>query len=235
MNLNFLYKSYDHVRYENGKHVSGPTGGANRAVKVEPNISGNEGFTVTLYNLDGNHSLWQNNVQMSPKQMKITEQTLNMVVLRGYGFDMMGGAFADYGLTIFFQEGEVEKCILHLHDRNVDIEYLKAGRTNEANPNQVENGLELLKSFLVKWINVYPMDVKRSIAIKTDELNNEGVSYYQQGDIERAIYYFNEAIEVMPINEDALKNLIICYRRTGKYKEQMEIEEQLDYIKSMIG
>ena len=62
MNLNFVFKSPDHIRYENGKHVSGPHGGAGRAVKVEPNISGGEGYTVTLYNLDGNHPVWQSNI-----------------------------------------------------------------------------------------------------------------------------------------------------------------------------
>ena len=89
MNLNFIFKSSDHLRYENGIHVSGPHGGAGRAVKVEPNVSGNEGYTVTIFNLDGNHPVWQNNVQMAPKQMKIIQQTNDKVVLRGYGHDMM--------------------------------------------------------------------------------------------------------------------------------------------------
>lgn len=123
-NLNFVFKSSDHLRYENGRHVSGPHGGARRAVKVEPNISGNQGYTVTIFNLDGNHPVWQNNVQMAPKQMKIIEETANKIVLRGYGHDQMGSSFADYGLTIWYQGEEVEKCILHMHDRNVDIEYL---------------------------------------------------------------------------------------------------------------
>jgi hypothetical protein len=125
MNLNFVFKSPDHLRYENGKHVSGPHGGAGRAVKVEPNISGGEGYTVTLFNLDGNHPVWQNNVQMAPKQMKIIQQTADKIVLRGYGHDAMGASFADYGLTLKLKNGEVENFILHMHDRNVDIEYQK--------------------------------------------------------------------------------------------------------------
>lgn len=124
MNLNFIFKSSDHLRYENGIHVSGPHGGAGRAVKVEPNVNGNEGFTVTIFNLDGNHPLWQNNVQMAPKQMKIIQQTNDRVILRGYGYDIRGASFADYGLTILFENNQVNKCILHLHDRKVDLEYL---------------------------------------------------------------------------------------------------------------
>ena len=69
MILNFLFESSDHLRYENGIHVAGPHGGANRAVKVEPNINGcsgynlqgGDGYIVTIYNLDGAHPVWQNN------------------------------------------------------------------------------------------------------------------------------------------------------------------------------
>lgn len=126
MNLDFIFKSSDHLRYENGQLVAGPFGIANRAVKVEPNINGGEGYTVTLFNLDGNHPVWQNNVQMAPKQMKIITQTENEITLRGFGFDGRGGSFADYGMTIAIDsDNEIYKCVLHMHDRGVDIEYLK--------------------------------------------------------------------------------------------------------------
>ncbi len=121
--LNFVFKSSDHIRYENGRQVTNLTGGANRAVKVEPNTSGGEGYTATLFNLDGNHPVWQNNIQMAPKQMKIIQQNDEKVVLRGYGNDPMGASFSDYGLSIFFTDKQVTKCILHMHDRGVDIEY----------------------------------------------------------------------------------------------------------------
>ena len=121
---NYLFISSDHLRYENGVHVSGPHGGARRAVKVEPNISDGEGYSVTLYNLDGDHPIWQNNVQMAPKQMKVVEKSSDIIVLRGYGRDATGASFADYGLTTYLQNGVVQKCILHMHDRGIDIEYL---------------------------------------------------------------------------------------------------------------
>jgi hypothetical protein len=123
-NLNFVFKSSDHLRYENNRHVDGPHGGANRAVRVEPNITGGKGYSVTLYNLDGNHPIWQNNVQMATKQMEVIEDIENKVVLRGYGQDTIGASFADYGLTIYYADYEPIKCVLHMHDRNVSIEYL---------------------------------------------------------------------------------------------------------------
>lgn len=58
MNLDFVFKSSDHLRYENGVHVSGPHGGAGRAINIEPNNAGcegyviqpDDGFIVTLFN-----------------------------------------------------------------------------------------------------------------------------------------------------------------------------------------
>lgn len=126
-----LFKSSDHIRYQNGQNVSGHNYGSNRAVKIEKNISGKEGYSVTIYNLDGNHPVWQNNVQMGAKPMKITSVTNEKIVLRGFGYDeravAMGAgedaSFAHYGLSIFLKSGTVDKIVLHMHDRNVDIEY----------------------------------------------------------------------------------------------------------------
>jgi hypothetical protein len=120
----FVFASSDHIRYENGQHVAGPHGGAGRAIKVEPNRNEPGSVLVTMYNLDGNHPVWQNNVQMAPKKMKAIEETTEKLVLRGYGHDMMGSPFSDYGLTIKKADGKLDKCILHMHDRHVDIEYL---------------------------------------------------------------------------------------------------------------
>ena len=41
------------------------------STRYQKNIQGEEGYTVTMYNLDGVHPLWKNNVQMAPKRMKI--------------------------------------------------------------------------------------------------------------------------------------------------------------------
>lgn len=117
----FFFKSSDHLRYQNGKHVSGPHGEAPRAIKVEDNISGNEGYIVTMFNINGGQAV----VQMAPKQMKLIESDNQKTILRGFGIDAMGSSFADYGLTIFHNNGSIEKCILHMYERGVDIEYLQ--------------------------------------------------------------------------------------------------------------
>lgn len=131
MSLNFLFKSSSHTRFENGKQVSPTQVGVNRAIKVDSN---GEYFIVTLYNLDGNHPVWQNNIQMAPKQMKVVHRENDRIILRGFGQDEMGASFADYGLTIEIVNKQVSKCILHMHDRKVDIEYVKGSELQNTEP-----------------------------------------------------------------------------------------------------
>lgn len=138
MSLNFTFTSSDHLRYENKILVSGPHGGARRAIKVEPNINGCEGYDVengdgyivTTFNLDGVHPVWQNNVQMSPKPMRVIENSEKLIILRGFPtramspFGWIDFDGQDYGLSIHLDNGTITKCVLHMHDRNVDLEYL---------------------------------------------------------------------------------------------------------------
>lgn len=119
------FDSSDHIRFQNGQNISGHNFGCNRRIVVEKNIHGEEGYTVTMYNLDGVHPLWQNNVQMAPKRMRIVNVDSNIVQLRGYGFDMMGASFADYGISLLIENDVISRAQLDMYDRNISIVYLK--------------------------------------------------------------------------------------------------------------
>lgn len=121
----FRFDSTDHIRYQNGIDVSGHNYGCHRQIEIKNNINGGEGYTVTIFNLDGNHPLWGSNVQMAPKQMKIINVVDNIISLRGFGYDMMGSPFSDYGIDIYFDNKEIEKIKLKMFDRNIELEYLK--------------------------------------------------------------------------------------------------------------
>jgi hypothetical protein len=137
---NVCFVSNSHQRYENGVPVCGLLQGFKRAIKIEDNINGGEGYTVTVFNLDGNHLVWGNNVQMAPKPMKVIQQSAEKIVLRGFGYDKMAFAmgageaasFAHYGLSIILKNEEIDKILLHMHDRNVDIEYFKEMDSQES-------------------------------------------------------------------------------------------------------
>lgn len=74
-----------------------------------------------------------------------------------------------------------------------------------------ESELKQFIEFKNSW-NTLPFQEKMEIAVKSDYLTNKGVDFFEQGDIEMAIYYFELVLKVMPINDDALKNLRACYR-----------------------
>ena len=121
----YVFDSSDHIRFQNGKDVSGHNYGAHRRIVIEKNIEGGEGYTVTMYNMDGVHPLWQDNVQMSPKRMRIESVYDNIVDMRGYGYDSLGGLFSDYGVVLLIDNNEVSRVQLNMFDRNISIVYLK--------------------------------------------------------------------------------------------------------------
>lgn len=120
-----IFTSSDHIRFQNGVDVSGHNHGANRRFIIERNIDGNDGYSVTMYNLDGNHPFWQNNIQMATKQMRIESVSDNIIQMRGYGVNQLGASFADYGIVLLIEEKTIKRIQLNLYDRNISIVYLK--------------------------------------------------------------------------------------------------------------
>lgn len=128
------FDSSDHIRFQNGVDVSGHNYGCNRRFVIEKNIEGGEGYTVTMYNLDGLHPIWQNNIQMAPKRMRITSRSENIVKLRGYGYDenalALGASLADasfdnYGIVLLIENEVIKRLQLNMYDRDISIIYLK--------------------------------------------------------------------------------------------------------------
>ena len=128
----FVFESNQHQRYENGNPVKGLQE-CPRTVKVEKNVNGcsgyqlksGDGYIVRMINGDTGQP------QMSAKPMRVIKSTANVVTLRGYmvsaqtPFGFQDVDMTDYGLTVSLKDGKVVKCILHMYDRNVDIEYRK--------------------------------------------------------------------------------------------------------------
>lgn len=120
------FNSSDHIRFQNGIDVSGHNYGCNRQIEIRGNINGEYGYTITIYNLDGNHPLWGNNIQMAPKQMEIFKVKNNIVSLIGFGTDLFGNSFSDYAIDIYFSPNKtIEKILLKIIDRNIELLYIK--------------------------------------------------------------------------------------------------------------
>ena len=133
-NGKIVFDSSDHVRFQNGQNVSGHNYNCHRRITIEKNIEGGEGYTVTMYNMDGVHPFWQNNIQMSPKRMKIVNKHENIIEFRGYGYDenalafgapMEAASFANYGVVIKIENNHIVLAQLNMFDRHVSIVYFK--------------------------------------------------------------------------------------------------------------
>lgn len=129
-----VFDSSDHIRFQDGQNVSGHNFGCNRRLVIEKNIQGDEGYTVTMYNLDGIHPLWQNYIQMAPKRMKIISVKENIVEFRGFGYDenalamgapLKDASFENYGIIIMIEDAAIVRAQLNMYDRNISIVYLK--------------------------------------------------------------------------------------------------------------
>ena len=94
------------------------------------------------------------------------------------------------------------------------IEIFDDGNNGITNENQVSE-IEEMITFQNKW-NSMPMEDKMKIAAETDASNNIGAQFYNDDNINEAISHFKIALRIMPINDDALKNLINCYQYLGK-------------------
>ena len=128
----FVFKSTCHQRYENLMPVRGLQQCV-RTVSVEKNINGcsgyminpGDGYIVKLFNND----IGQPN--MSDKPMRVKSISKDLVVLQGYPlkakspFGWMDVDYSEYGLDVHYRNGEIEKCVLHMYERDTFIEYRK--------------------------------------------------------------------------------------------------------------
>jgi len=127
----FTFRSNCHQRYENGSPVMGLQE-CIRTVSIVKNTDGcpgyklapGIGYIVKIYNDD----LGKPN--MSDKPMKVVSKSADKVELRGFpieaqspfGWQMVD--YSDYGFVVYYKNGQVEKCVMHMYDRNIRLEYM---------------------------------------------------------------------------------------------------------------
>ena len=119
----FKFLSDNHIRSTNGVPSGNNNKGAWRGVRIID--EGGDKFQVLIYNMVGNHPMWGDNLQMTPKQMKLVRKSSDEIYLQGYGSDIFGNSFADYALTLKLTANNVSTITLHMLDRGVEILYLK--------------------------------------------------------------------------------------------------------------
>jgi tetratricopeptide (TPR) repeat protein len=148
----------------------------------------------------------------SPNTNEITESVehINSCVGRkviSEGWIPVGGIFSVINESSYLTEYSISKL-------ESIKEILNNGNNRITNESQVSEIEEILK-FQNKW-SLMPMDDKINIARETDRVNNIGAKYYNDDNFDEAIKHFKMALSIMPSNNDAIENLISCYKYLGQ-------------------
>lgn len=155
----FVFKSDCHQRFENGSEVMGLQQ-CIRTVSVEKNTNGcrgyklipGDGYIVKVYNDD----LGKPN--MSDKPMRIISKTSDKVELRGFPieaqtpFGWQEVDYSDYGFTVYYENSKVVKCVLHMFDRNINLEYRKSGESAHVGTDESPSTSSQSSQFSIKEI-----------------------------------------------------------------------------------
>lgn len=126
----FDFYSDCHQRYQNGEPVMGLQK-CPRHIRIRKNIDGcpgylltpGDGYILTATNGDTGQP------QFAPKPLRVRKASANEILLQGYEvvaqtpFGWQPFDLSDYGLTIILSHGIPQRCILHMYDRNIDLEY----------------------------------------------------------------------------------------------------------------
>lgn len=132
---NFEFDSTCHQRYENNKPVRGLQV-CLRHIKISKNINGcsgyqlkaGDGYILTATNGDTGQA------HFAPKPMRVVKFSDSEILLKGYcvsaqtPFGWQDVDLSDYGFSIILDKGSIQKCVLHLYDRNVDLEYQRTSQ-----------------------------------------------------------------------------------------------------------
>lgn len=220
----YKFISDDHTRIENGQPTNANNKGAWRGIRVK--TTDNKVFSVTMYNMNENHPIWGDNIQMSAKQMKMLKETPTKIVLRGFGTDPMGSSFADYGLTLNKTNGKINEISLHMFDRNIEIVYKKAIKKE---PTQMISFEQIKTEFMIGANALNSDNYPKAITAFNNAINllektkntdkelisschyNLGNAYKFSNRLQEAIDSFTTAINIKATNEDAYLGLSDCY------------------------
>jgi len=93
-----------------------------------------------------------------------------------------------------------------------------------------QSDFTIFKEFYHKWDREFSFEDKKKIAEEADVVNNIGYDFFIKGSFHIAIDCFNQALQIMPINSDSLKNLVTCYTLKEKYEMAIKTLKKLNYL-----
>ncbi|WP_300436221.1 hypothetical protein [Christiangramia sp.] len=122
------FKSKKYIIHDKELDTSMCKLGEPKAIKIEPQIDGKNGFTVTIFKVTGFTPFWGNKVELALRHMDIVELSLEKSFLRAcnhsLGKDSRPSKKSDYGLSIYHPNNQIERIILHKYHKNKELEFV---------------------------------------------------------------------------------------------------------------
>lgn len=157
---NFNFDSTCHQRYESSQPVKGLQV-CSRYIKIRKNINGCSGYQLKAG--DGYILIATNGdtgqPQFAPKPMRVVKFSDTEVLLKGYcvsaqtPFGWQEVDLSDYGFSIILDKGSVSKCILHMYDRNLELEYMVNSDTAKNSAVNVASKIVETECLVVEALN----------------------------------------------------------------------------------
>lgn len=250
---NFRFESNCHQRYENNQPVNGLQV-CSRYLQIRKNTNGCSGYKLT--NGDGYILSATNDEtgkqQFAPKPMHVVKFTDTEILLKGYRvsaqtpFGWQEIDLSDYGFSIFLENGVTQKCVLHMYDRNVDLEYRKVLKISKAVPKNIQDIIDaaaigmaaaqqgnhkLEQENLISLFNLTQDKSSQLLHIPADKYNLVGSGFcllleYPQvranEDVSRAVadyafFCISKAIEKEPSNKTLYLKRVLVLAQTRKF------------------
>jgi len=108
--------SDDHVKFKNKIEIPEHNSNCWRGLRIQASSLSSKTYTFTLYNLDQDHDLWEENIAMPPKQMHLIEVNLEKIVLQTNEKQVSAIPFIQDRLTIHLESGTIDRITLEKSD-----------------------------------------------------------------------------------------------------------------------
>ena len=86
-----------------------------------------------------------------------------------------------------------------------------------------------------KDFNSYSFDKKHNICSETDNLVSSGNAQYRLGNLNGAVEFYHKALNIHPINNDALQNMYACYKELNMNDKMVHVEIVWNCVKELKG
>ena len=228
----FEYESDVFITYRQGEDLTVDLNRRRRVVlqinkeghHAYPFLLPGDGYLFTIYNDD------LGTAQLGTKPLRLVTATDDYLILRGNDvlaegpFGLIDPGNTDYGVAVILDRKKIRKIVLYRYDTHKFYEYANTKNQRNDMPDLLLNDASSLDAYdstnnsgqpdfdsikeradsFSRIFETMSFSEKLKLTGESDSIFNIGASFWQKDDRQTALKYFNQAINVFPINTDVL-------------------------------